>query len=340
MKAKLFMMVGISGSGKSYVAELYKTLKNATIFSSDAIRKEIYGDENIQDNPEKVFNILHKRIKNNLQNGNNSIYDATNLSMKRRKAFLESLKNIDCEKICIIVATPFEKCVKQDLNRSRTVGEKVIKRQREQFQCPYFYEGWDQIIISNPNSEDILYLDNLVQELRKINHDNPHHDYTIGKHMLVAEEYCVQRAVFAQNRALDKDITDEDINFYSKERDNWLLCANVAKYHDIGKKATKIFQNAKGEVTDIAHYYGHQNVSSYEIISHMGGGIVNIPLNKTYEQYDFIQRWLVTAMLAGWHMEPFFRPKDSKSWKKFSNVIGEDFADLILRIHKADLNSH
>lgn len=83
----LIMMCGPAASSKSYNAKLLAEKYNAKIFSSDNIREEIYGDVNDQSHNQKVFQILHKRVKEALRNGENAIYDATNLSMKRRKAF-------------------------------------------------------------------------------------------------------------------------------------------------------------------------------------------------------------------------------------------------------------
>ena len=341
METKLFMMVGISGSGKSHLAHLYTKLESAEVFSSDTIREELYGNETIQKNPEKVFELLHKRIKANLRKGINSVYDATNLSMKRRKAFLDSIKNIDCEKICVIVATPFKECVERDKCRVRTVGRSVIERQRAQFQCPYFYEGWDKIIIINNNNEETFYLNDTLRNLQNVSHDNPHHKNTIGKHMFLAEEYCLKRAKFAMEQAFNSNTPKKDQEFYEKESDYWIFCATAAKYHDIGKKDTKSFKDSKGKTTKIAHYYGHQNVSSYEIISHVGGGIITPSKIGFYKDYEFMRRWLSIAVLVCWHMEPLLRLKKSpKSWKKFTNIVGEDFTQLILHLNLADKNSH
>lgn len=82
------MMVGLPASGKStYAKELAEEMK-AVICSSDAIRKELYDDENSQNNNEEVFKLLHSRIKECLREGKNVIYDATNINSKRRRAFL------------------------------------------------------------------------------------------------------------------------------------------------------------------------------------------------------------------------------------------------------------
>ena len=44
----LYMMVGLPASGKSTYAKLLAEEVDGIIVSSDAIRKEWYGDENIQ----------------------------------------------------------------------------------------------------------------------------------------------------------------------------------------------------------------------------------------------------------------------------------------------------
>ena len=49
-KPTFTMMVGLVGSGKSTYAKQLAEETNAIICSSDAIRKELCGDENSQDN--------------------------------------------------------------------------------------------------------------------------------------------------------------------------------------------------------------------------------------------------------------------------------------------------
>ena len=101
--SKFYMMVGIAGSGKSYIANEI----GCKIVSSDAIRKELYGSEEDQSHNDRVFNEVHKRIKNSIKNGEDVIYDATNLSRKRRKNFLKELP-ADVEKIAVVAATELD----------------------------------------------------------------------------------------------------------------------------------------------------------------------------------------------------------------------------------------
>ena len=84
MKPMFMMMVGLPYSGKSCYAEKLKEEFNAVVHSSDAIREEILGDVQDQNNNGKVFDVLHRRVIEDLSNGRNVIYDATNINYKRR----------------------------------------------------------------------------------------------------------------------------------------------------------------------------------------------------------------------------------------------------------------
>lgn len=153
---RFIMLVGIAGSGKSTYAENYvdevmyadKGNPAIVIHSSDRIRKELWGDESIQNRPDIVFYVMDYRTMRDLADGFDVIYDATNLSRIRREGILAQVKkipNVKCE--CVVLSTEPDECVQRDLKRSRTVGSKVIQRQSQAFQMPVYDEGWDKITI-------------------------------------------------------------------------------------------------------------------------------------------------------------------------------------------------
>ena len=93
-KPDFAMVVGLPGSGKStYIKNHFN--ENLHVHSSDVIREELSGDVNNQKINAQVFETLHKRVKDDLKNRISCFYDATNISWKKRKAFLESLNGID-----------------------------------------------------------------------------------------------------------------------------------------------------------------------------------------------------------------------------------------------------
>lgn len=142
---EFILVMGLSGSGKSYWANNLAEGTDTIILSSDALRKEFYGDERIQDNPAFIFEQMRIRTLKALKEGRDVVYDATNLSSKRRKALLKQLPK-DVYKVCYCVITPLDKCIENDTKRERHVSESVIMRQLEQFEAPWYDEGWDMIL--------------------------------------------------------------------------------------------------------------------------------------------------------------------------------------------------
>ena len=132
-------MIGLPCSGKSTISKELVEKYNATIFSSDELRIEMFGDVNDQEHNQELFVELHKRIKDCLNNGKSAIYDACNINYKRRMAFLAELKNIPCEKICFVMATTYEECIRRNSERERKVPEHVITRMYHNFNIPYIY---------------------------------------------------------------------------------------------------------------------------------------------------------------------------------------------------------
>lgn len=142
-----YMMVGLPGSGKSFTAE---SIPNAVVHSSDAIRAEVLGDENDQTQQDLVFQTLHKRVLQDLVDGKDVVYDATNINYKRRIGFLDRVRALhkhDLRTVCLFMATPYEVCLKRNNNRERSVPESVIQKMYFKFDVPMMAEGWDEIRI-------------------------------------------------------------------------------------------------------------------------------------------------------------------------------------------------
>lgn len=305
-RPKFVMMCGLVGSGKSTVAKELAKEYDATVFSSDELRQELFGDVNDQTHNQELFVELHKRVKECLKSGKSAIMDSTNINYKKRMSFLAELKDISCEKICVLIATPYEECLRRNAARDRKVPEYAIEKMYRSIDIPYWYEGWDEIKLR------VTYLQNKMGSFNRWLHsvyffsqDNPHHTLSLGEHCEKTRDY-----LFQEFNGVDK---------------RSLVLRRAGALHDIGKCFTKTFKNSKGEVTDVAHYYSHEHVGSYDSLF-----------------YSPTDQALDVAVLIRWHMMPYVWEKDNneKLHNKYRKLWGEQLYEDIMKLHEADKNSH
>lgn len=180
------------------------------------------------------------RTKTGLLAGAHVVYDATNLSRKRRINLLKQLPH--CEKRATVFAVPFEICCERNNSRERVVPQHAMERMYRSFQPPHYAEGFNDIKIIGSIDTDALYIYKCEEENIKTPHDNPHHTFSCGTHCLEAMRYIK--------------------NKYPNEVDLQM----AARFHDVSKYKCKVFHNAKGEPTKEAHYYNHDNVSAYDFM--------------------------------------------------------------------------
>ena len=310
--AKLIILCGLPGSGKSSYAEKLKNVDdtfyrgNTVIHSSDAIREELFGDAGSQEDNGKVFELMHKRTQEDLRAGKTVIYDATNITRKSRKSAIACARPDDTIEVHIVWA-PVNVCLRRDASRDRSVGSEVIDKMLRRWQSPDpVAEGFDSISLTctDPEFDHVNYVSRKTAEMH-IAHDNPHHTLDVYGH-------CLQASLNISN--CGEKVPEEVL---------------VATYwHDIGKPYTKFFkQNKETGEYDMskAHYYDHQNVGAY-----LAYGL--FLSEKILSDYK-----IITACKTSWyinmHMEPFFN-------SKFYNALPAYEKHWIDVIHEADTKAH
>ena len=307
--ATLYMMVGLPGSGKSEWASKWD---DVVVHSSDKIREEILGDVNDQTRQKEVFDTLKQRVWNDLRAGRNVVYDATNVATKRRKHFLIELKHqglTDVKKVCVFMATSFDECVRRNQGRPRTVPIRVIRRMYESFDPPMYREGWDDILIVDDAPDKWVGVPARLKILTTLEHDNPHHSYTVGQH-------CVATMFAYQSK-------------YGWSSHENKLTAIAALLHDFGKETTKTFYDSRGNKSDVAHYYNHEHVGAYD------------SFGLTIGMLEWERIWIAT--LIRYHMYPFAIERSSnpeKTKSKLLNIVGDEIFEHIMALHECDLAAH
>lgn len=310
MKPIFTMMVGLPGSGKSTKA---KEL-GGIICSSDEIRKELFGDENhVCTNQEnaKVFEEMFKRTKANLLAGNNVVYDATNLSKKRRIGLLKQLNGVDCCKHCILMATDYEMCLQRNKDRDRSVPETVIQEMYQNFAPPHKSEGWDYIRICVTYYDDNYCFSKLLETCSNFDQKNKHHSLSLLGHLVFTKEYVG-----------------------SKNKDSELILA--ASLHDIGKLKTQVIDD-KGE----AHYHNHQCAGAYDALFYIYKQVVQTSPNIMEHAEVWVPALLNVSNLIYYHMHPYLSWAQSEKAKERDRaLLGEEMFNQILLLHEGDVAAH
>lgn len=142
MPNKLFVMIGVPGSGKSTVAKQLAVAYDARIVSTDAIRKEICGDESCQDRNAEVFSIFNRRIYGGIRHGN-IIADGTNTHVKDWKKYFDMCPP-DTEVIAVVLEVDAEVANERQKGRERQVPEEVIDRM------------WNTLSMNLPRLEEVF----------------------------------------------------------------------------------------------------------------------------------------------------------------------------------------
>lgn len=302
-----YMLVGAPqpASGKSTWAEQYRD--KYAIISSDAIRASLYGDESIQGNPAEVFELAKQAIVDALKQGNNVIFDATNMTYKNRMNIMREVNKFSSMyllKVCEIFAEPVEVLLERNAARDRHVPEEVIHRMLRQFEMPTKEEGFDVINIHNEYS---IPLDELLNKAKDFDQENPHHSLSLYDHCDAAKKWIQKNIYIGDNMSVSKH--------------NCMMMAALC--HDLGKIDTKTFFNLKGIETDHAHYYGHQNLGAYYVLM--------------FDWSEDIRIYI--AQLVCYHMQPYLNKTESAD-RRWRERIGNDLWKDVLIIHKADVAAH
>lgn len=294
-------MCGLSASGKSTIAKELAIKHNACIVSSDSIREEICRDVADQSKNEEVFKIFHKRIREYLNKEQNVIADATNITMKSRRAIIENVRKLDVEKICYIIPKKFKDCIRDNRNRKHPVPEEVIAAQRSKFQIPFKEEGWEEIIIYDM---DYTYADKFTPEAMSFSmigfdQKNPHHNMYLDQHC----DFVYNMFSGGQHP-------------YNIYKNGFLMGASL---HDIGKLYTQSIDE-----NSIAHYLRHENIGSYFVLT-------SLYLWKNFTDDDLLD----CCFLINYHMMPFSW-ENEKTKNRWRERFGEYKYETLMRFHECD----
>lgn len=298
------------GSGKStWVRNKYDYnrifYRNVIILSSDQIREELYGDVNDKTHDEEVFQYIKERAVKELELGEKVVIDATNITRKSRELIINyidtKLHLYDYGFIkYVVVATPYFKCLQNNMKRNRVVPQETIEKMYKRFEFPTYQETVHKIEIVYPFEIDKnTYKKNLAYEqYLDLPHQSKYHSLAIGGHM---QEALKIMKVLSQDK----------------------IMLAAAELHDIGKP----FCKKMNEETGYAQYLGHENVGSYEAMFYAKNR--KYSLEETIELCNLIQ----------FHMR-LYNCENEKAIKKLKSITGYELYYKLCQLRIADKEAH
>lgn len=294
--AKIYMMIGIPGSGKSSYAKnvLRHTLKlsDEAIVSSDEIRAKYFDGENDQTHNNEVFKLLYSKVRILYNEGKDVVIDATNMSYKDRCRARNNLGKDYPISVAYVMATPMLVCAARDEERERTVGLPVLRRMISKFEFPYPGEFEEVNVIHSIDAGYSLADPEFTKNyMDKFDQKNFHHIYTVGEHCdRVSEQF-----------------PKDDVRHIA------------GKWHDVGKCFTQSFDE-----DGVAHYYQHANYGAYFIMS-----------EDICRQYAKCQKDEV-LFYVNQHMHIRDILKSNKAIAKYKKLWGEDRFNKLVEFMNAD----
>lgn len=309
-KPRLTLLCGLSASGKSQHTNIVANNLNNEyiILSTDTLRAHMCGTVEDQSKNKEVFQTFHSLIAKYLKNGVDVVAEATNITMKSRRSILNTIKGIDCEKVCVVIVKPIGECKRDNIDREHPVPSYVIDKQARKFQIPFLEEGWDEIKfvdhIHNKDKYNYRLESAWVPEVyNDFDQKNPYHMESLGKHMTDAYD-------FVKNHGLHKN------------KDYEMIIAT--KYHDMGKLYTQTFDE-----NGVAHYYGHENIGAYMMLVYEVANQHSLFVNHNIGDIAFY---------INYHMLPFqWKPNNTKTEIKWAKRFGSKKYHNLWDMHIADL---
>lgn len=133
----IILTVGIPGSGKSTWVKSVFDLTDTSVFriSADAVRNLLYGDEKIQGNGKRVFDVVYELFDFAIENSEikTILIDNTNTSFKARNSFYSRI-DVSEHNIFLKIFNNHELAKERNAKRERVVPEDVLDRMISNFQ--------------------------------------------------------------------------------------------------------------------------------------------------------------------------------------------------------------
>lgn len=146
----VILTIGAPGSGKSTWGEKFADSNKYIYLSSDRNRARVGRGEDDQQASAKAFELLKTELSSALKNNKNVVVDATFMSRKARRDFVNISRKYKAELKAVTFELPREIILQRNAKRAsmggRNVPDNIIDRMINNYERPQFPE-FDEVIV-------------------------------------------------------------------------------------------------------------------------------------------------------------------------------------------------
>lgn len=139
----IVVFCGLPASGKTTLSTQLANEYKIKLYQYDEFKKDLKSQ-----NSRQIHQRLYSLIVEDLLTGCDVMLDDLYTCLEWRRSLLETIKDIPCKKILIVMTTPFEECIRRNSQRQgqSRLPDFIIKHLHGRYQPPSLDEGWDDIL--------------------------------------------------------------------------------------------------------------------------------------------------------------------------------------------------
>lgn len=151
----MYLMTGISGSGKTTFAKEFARKNNLRYLNIDNFYRATFGDENTHEHEFDVWMMFYRAIEIASRDDVDIIIDTNAPTISNRDEIYNWFGRMFAENYIIFIDAPADLCFRNNSNRERVIPEDEMIRMIGKYERPHKEETrkWDNIyIVHNDNN--------------------------------------------------------------------------------------------------------------------------------------------------------------------------------------------
>ena len=153
--SKLYLMTGVSGSGKTTFAKEFARKNNLRCLNIDNFYYATFGDENIHKHEFDVWMMFYRAIEIASRDNTDIIIDTNSPTISNRDEIYNWFGHMFSENYMIYIYAPIQLCLKNNTSRRRIIPKNELIKMYNDYEVPHPDEArkWNKIYeICNNNN--------------------------------------------------------------------------------------------------------------------------------------------------------------------------------------------